>query len=131
MQLLGLIDAIESTLLDSKRMPFTHYLVVHEKTVVQMLNKLRQLAQSEAAMPRNLRTRSSDFQNETPKPQNVSSESIQLPVEVKNAIQQAKQLQKGADGYAEEVLTQLQIVATRILRQVENGRKKLEQKKKN
>jgi hypothetical protein len=113
MQLLGLIDAIESTLLDSKRMPFTHYLVVHEKMVVQMLNKLRQLAQSEAAMPRNLRTQSSDFQDRVP---------VEQPVKKDPA-------KKDADEYAEEVLTQLQIVATRILRQVENGRRQLEKKR--
>ena len=126
-QLLGLIDAIESTLLDSKRIPLTDQMIISEKVILPMLQKLRQLAQNETSIPKRLQTSQRDF--EKPQKPKYDVGASALSPEARSIIEKAKKIESGADHYAHEVLTQLQIVATLILRQIKNSKKQLEDKK--
>ncbi len=141
MELLGLIDAIEATIMDCPRMPFSDKIMIQEKKMLEMLAKLRIVAQTggEAAQRavkgeqvqrpgqrQPLRKPSLNATVQEP----ISDTGVKKTVEsiLVDAKNKAEDMIKGADEYAKDVLTQLLIVTTKIQRTIENGKGKLEKK---
>lgn len=142
MEILGLIDAIEATILDSPRLPFSDKIVIKEKKILEMLGKLRMVAQTggEAAqravkgepMPRQVKRHKKVALQEEPKQESSAvSPAAQQTIEhrIDDAKLRAETLKQGADKYAEEVLNQLLVVTTKIQRTLENGKTRLEKNK--
>ncbi|MFC1517657.1 hypothetical protein ACFL5G_03765 [Candidatus Margulisiibacteriota bacterium] len=141
MEILGLIDAIEATILDSPRMPFTDKIVIREKKILEMLSKLRMVAQTdgEAARravkgepPPRIKAMSKKRLSREPAMPDIPAGSPVTQHSVESILAEARAkaeaMQQGADEYAKDILNQLLIVTTKIQRTVENGKTRLKKK---
>lgn len=133
MEILGLLDALESMILDSPRVPFTKKLVVDEEKVLKLIDKLRIVMQGGGGVARTAiggKGESSARHELEPKAEptetdrRTQSESKAVEV-IEQAYQMAKEIREGADKYADEVLANLESTSTRVLRTVKAGRERL------
>ena len=135
-EVLGLVDSLEAMVLESAKIPMTDKLIIPERKIIQLIDKIRYATKSgdgarnaidvnKAIVIESLLTVQEDPSGPT------SNERIQR-AEVK-----ALQIKEGAHQYAEQVLTNLQLLVTKLQNQmikleqsIENGRDVLEQQKK-
>jgi hypothetical protein len=131
MEILGLIDTLESMVLDSTRVPFTRKLLVDEEKVLKLIDKIRIVVQGGGGVVRT----AIGGKGESPAQQDAKAEPTEgerrtqgesKAVEViEQAYQMAKEIREGADKYADEVLANLESTSTRVLRTVKAGRDRL------
>ncbi|MCU0641399.1 MAG: hypothetical protein MUC35_04860 [Candidatus Margulisbacteria bacterium] len=128
MEILGILDTLESVIIDSPRLPFTKKLVVDEDKVLKIIDKLRTVISSGGESPLGRGGRRLNAAEETtdsadserrPQPENKAVEVIE------QAYQMAKEIREGADKYADEVLANLEATSARILRTIKAGRERL------
>ncbi len=131
-RILGLLDTLESMICDSTKIPFTGKTVINESAILQIIDKIRLVAQSDdKILPKRrdhepqqaVRTVESIDLSQTP-PSNEDSEAKAIQL-IQQAYQVSKEIRGGADKYADEVLSNLEATTTRILRAVKNGRLRL------
>ncbi|MFA5104965.1 MAG: hypothetical protein WC527_07320 [Candidatus Margulisiibacteriota bacterium] len=133
-RILGLLDTLESMICDSTKIPFTGKTIINESAILQIIDKIRLVGQSDdKSLPRNFRREQESQQvirtpekidlSQTP-PSNEDSEAKAIQL-IQQAYQVAKEIRGGADNYADEVLSNLEATTTRILRAVKNGRLRL------
>jgi hypothetical protein len=143
MELLGLLDTLESLILDGSKIPLTKKVVIDEDKVLSVIDKMRlviqggggfakdalgkqqqphtggreeaRVVEKVAAMPVNDELLAGRSQDET--------KAIEV---LQQAYQMAKEIREGADKYADEVLANLEATSTRILRTVQAGRQRLQ-----
>lgn len=136
MELLGLIDALEAQILEGHKIPLTRKLVVDEEKIIDLLDKLRLVVKSGPEVVRTRIDRSSEtkaMQEETLKAAQELSQNRLSQDEVQkkaleiinNAYEVASEIQDGAKKYADEVLANLLVIATRLQRNIEGGRQRL------
>jgi len=141
MELLGLLDTLESMILEGFKIPMTKKTLIDEEKVLQVLDKMRLVVQGGGGVARD---------NITNRPQHTtrqesldrigaekdvaritegissSSGSKEKATEIiENAYKIAKEVRMGADKYADDVLTNLEATSSRILRAVKAGRSRL------
>lgn len=139
MEILGLLDTLEATILDGFKIPLTKKTLVNEEQVLMLIDKIRLVIQGGSDFAkkaidkeRNIRGMS----QEEPTVSNQTTETIkeaQMPMTDKakaseiiaQAYQVAKEVRDGADKYADEVLSNLELTSTRILRTIKAGRERL------
>lgn len=133
MEILGLLDHLESLVLDGTKIPFTKKIMVDEEKILAVIDKIRLVTQggtdfakkvigrSEEGSSRSEETQLEQVENER-RPQ---SESKAVEV-IEQAYKMAKEIRDGADKYADEVLANLEATSTRILRTVKAGRDRLD-----
>lgn len=153
MQILGLLDSLESTILDGFKIPMTKKTIINEEQVLILIDKIRLVAQGGADFVKKAidkdRIRQGSMQEESNmNNQQTSSHSqvsnnIQASIEVTSEIggshektkgaeiisqayQIAKEVREGADKYADEVLSNLELTSTRVLRTIKAGRERLQ-----
>jgi hypothetical protein len=132
MEILGLLDHLESIVLDSAKLPFTKKIVVDEEKLLSVIDKIRMVLQGGNDYAKNKII----GRNETGAAEEATIESVEAErrpqaenksVEVmEQAYKMAKEIREGADKYADEVLANLEATSTRILRTVKAGRERLE-----
>ncbi len=129
MQLLGIIDTLESVICDSPKIPFTGKTLINETEVLSLLDKLRLVCQKDSAVPSVQRpepvVRMPDPMESIKTdnlPENPEGRAIEI---IQQAYQLAKEIKDGADKYADEVLADLEVTSMRVTRVVKNGRQKL------
>ncbi len=127
-------SARHSRIYDSTKIPFTGKTVINESAILQVIDKIRLVAQSDdKSMPRNFRrdqeiqqpirtVETIDLSQTPPSTEDSEAKAIQL---IQQAYQVSKEIRGGADKYADEVLSNLEATTTRILRAVKNGRFRL------
>jgi cell division septum initiation protein DivIVA len=133
MEILGLLDTLESIILDSSKIPFTKKAVVDEEKVLSIIDKIRLVIQGGGDFAKKAITR-----GESPAGAEETKEAALSPelegrsraeakaVEViEQAYRMAKEVREGADKYADEVLANLEATSTRILRTIKAGRERL------
>lgn len=133
-RILGLLDTLESMICDSPKIPFTGKTLIKESSILQIIDKIRMVSQSDdKILPGNVR-RSSDagqavkvpdaitLSQTPPSSEDSESRAIQL---IQQAYQVSKEIRGGADKYADEVLSNLEATTARILRAIKNGRLRL------
>lgn len=133
-RILGLLDTLESMICDSPKIPFAGKTIINESSILQIIDKIRMVAQSDdkrmpvgpghghsaqtiIRQPDNI-----ELSPEPPSNQDSEAKAIQL---IQQAYQVSKEIRTGADKYADEVLSNLEATSTRILRAVKNGRLRL------
>lgn len=131
-EILGVIDALEGVISDSKRLPFTGKALVDQKMVYSMLDKLRQLLQNQGgASARQLVGVNSqaDGTQDLAAPKQMA---VDLSV-LEKAKEEAKQIRLQTDEYADQVLAKLQLMVVkmqqnmiRIEKNLQEGRNYLE-----
>jgi len=124
MKVMGLLDTLESVILEGFKIPLTKKTMVNEEQVLKIIDKIRLVLQG-----------GDEFAKEKPeKKVEVVSATIEQPPEtekgkaveiVQQAYSLAKEIREGADKYADEVLSNLELSTTRILRTVQAGRDRL------
>ncbi|OGB90237.1 hypothetical protein A2625_02805 [candidate division WOR-1 bacterium RIFCSPHIGHO2_01_FULL_53_15] len=121
MEILGLLDHLESVVLDSPKVPFTKKIIADEEKFLQVIDKIRLVIQSPDLAKGTIIVRGEKAAR------GVEDETESKAMEVmEQAYKMAKEIREGADKYADEVLANLEATSTRILRTVKAGRERLE-----
>jgi predicted nucleotide-binding protein (sugar kinase/HSP70/actin superfamily) len=140
MEILGLLDTLESMILEGFKIPMSKKTVIDEDKILQVIDKIRLVSQGGGDLvkraldkrPSQVKQELMDFSeskrdivkmNEA-MPQVGGGEEKATEV-IENAYKIAKEVRMGADKYADEVLTNLEATTSRILRAVKAGRTKL------
>ncbi len=135
MEVLGLLDHLESIVLDSAKVPFSKKIMVDEDKLLTVIDKIRMVLQGGGDFARKAIGKSDEpaavQAAAEPTIESVEAER-RAPAESKavevmeQAYKMAKEIREGADKYADEVLANLEATSTRILRTVKAGRERLE-----
>lgn len=125
MRLLGIVDAIESTILDAKRAPFSqNKIVLEEKVILDLLHKLKTAIETEG---RSITDKMGNLDQVVT--QHLSAPAVRPDLQnhpdSHAAKKYASDIKAGADKYAMEILSQLELLTTRIHNQILNGKEKL------
>lgn len=128
MEILGLLDTLESLILDGFKIPLTKKTLVNEEQILSIIDKIRLVAQggedfAKSAIGREKLLSSRPAADPIPE---VQSEKGESAVVLEQAYQIAKEVRGGADKYADEVLSNLELTTTRVLRTVQAGRERLQ-----
>jgi len=140
MEILGLLDALESMILDGTKIPLTRKVLIKEEEVLALIDKMRLVIQGGGGFAKEAIASKKEARPASPMPpsQNSVEETIIVEeIEVRSreegkavevlqqAYQMAKEIRGGADKYADEVLANLEATSTRILRTIQAGRDRL------
>jgi hypothetical protein len=138
MEILGLIDTLESVILEGNRVPLTKKIMVDEAKVLSLIDKLRLVVQGGGDYAKKVIDK--DFKREeavsfTNGSEGAKTENASVPEAmvgdnkamevIQQAYQMAKEVRVGADKYADEVLSNLEAAAARVLRTIQAGRDRL------
>lgn len=141
MEILGLLDTLESMILDGSKIPLTKKVIINEEKVLAVLDKMRLVIQGGGGLVKDAIASKQGAVNEVrvaEKPIAAAApasrgapvgktEDEAKAIEVlQQAYQMAKEIREGADQYADEVLANLEATSTRILRTIKAGRDRLE-----
>jgi hypothetical protein len=133
MEILGLLDHLESIVLDSAKIPFSKKIMVDEDKLLTVIDKIRMVLQGGSDYAKKAIGKSDEpaagqtemtieaAENERRAPN--ESKSVEI---MEQAYKMAKEIREGADKYADEVLANLEATSTRVLRTVKAGRERLE-----
>jgi cell division septum initiation protein DivIVA len=130
MEILGLLDHLESIVLDSAKIPFSKKIMVDEDKLLTVIDKIRMVLQGGSDYAKKAIGKSDEpaagltieaAEAERRPPHEAKSVEI-----MEQAYKMAKEIREGADKYADEVLANLEATSTRILRTVKAGRERLE-----
>jgi len=140
MELLGLLDTLESMILEGFKIPLSGKTVINEEKVLQVVDKIRLVVQGggdlvkkaiekKSAPPKQESIEFMQSRKEVDKVKEeisplTSSEEKATEI-IENAYKIAKEVRMGADKYADEVLSNLEATSSRILRAVKAGRTRL------
>jgi len=136
-EILGIIDSIEATVLDGKKVPFSDKVLMDEKRLLNLLDKLRYVIKND---PESIR-RSIETGTMTPSPPAPTPVVIETPVAIhpdvlRQADDESQRLRRNADEYADNVLAHLQMLVTRaqknlikLEQSIDSGRQNLENRR--
>ncbi len=132
MKILGLLDTLESVVLDGFKIPLTKKTVVNEEQLLKIIDKIRLVASGgdefnkpSAAQEKADKKAEIAAPGPTLEIQQADSERGKATEIIQQAYQLAKEIREGADKYADEVLSNLELSTTRVLRTVKAGRDRL------
>jgi len=141
MELLGLLDALESVILDGTKLPFTKRIVIDEEKVLGIVDKVRLVVQTGGELARSAVDveRREPIVLEHPREMEISHEDVvkdsraravtdpalQVSEILEQAYELSREIRAGADRYADEVLANLEATSARILRSIRAGRDRL------
>lgn len=113
MQLLGLLDTLEATILNGKKVMMTDKVMVNEGQLLEIIDKIRGVIKSggNAAKQAIERVSSNDVFNE---------KTI-----LSKAQREARLIKEGANTYADETLSNLLATVLKLERSLESGRQRL------
>jgi len=130
MEILGLLDTLESMILDGTKVPFTKKVMVNEEKLLSVIDKIRLVIQGGSDFAKKAiaheegRGGSGSTEESAERDERTREESKAVEV-IEQAYQMAKEIRDGADNYADEVLANLEATSTRILRTIKAGRERL------
>jgi len=139
MEILGLLDTLESMILEGFRIPLSKKTIINEEKVLQVIDKIRLVVQGGGEFVKKAIEKKAPAKQETLEfaearkelekvkeglPQMTDSEEKATEI-IENAYKIAKEVRMGADKYADEVLSNLEATSSRVLRAVKAGRTRL------
>lgn len=132
----GMLDALESVVLEGKKVPFSEKILLDEKQLLTLVDKIRLSIKSEAEVIQNALSRNA---KPIERDEQVTQTEALPPTEdniLESAYKEARNIKKGADEYADFVLANLQLMVTKMQsnmvkmeRNMTGGRKSLEEKR--
>jgi hypothetical protein len=140
MEILGLLDTLESTILEGFKVPMTKKTLINEDKVLQIIDKIRLVSQGGGEFVKKAIDKRpfpvkqetiefvearKDIEKLRDMSQHVTSGEEKATDIIENAYKIAKEVRMGADKYADEVLASLEATSSRILRAVKAGRSRL------
>ncbi len=111
-EVLGLLDALESIVLESKKIPLTENIIVEEKKLIDLIDKIRITVNTKGSNVRQY----VDINEDVDLNLNKSNEQVDTPNKQNETdiLEEAKKIKDGASDYAEYVLTSLQLTVTKM-----------------
>ncbi len=129
MEILGIIDTLESKICDSLKIPLVGKIIIDEAEVLNLLDKMRLVLQNDkgyiGGSMSNMRTSPVMEKQEIVKEVPLDMHEASANEIIQKSYQISNEIKAGADRYADEVLSNLEATADRILRTVKNGRFRL------
>jgi hypothetical protein len=135
MEILGLLDTLESMILDGTKIPLTKRVIINEEKILAVIDKMRLVIQGGGGFAKDAivskqgaRDEGRGTKDEGRKMEELAGRSQEeaKAVEVlQEAYQMAREIREGADKYADEILANLEATSTRILRTIRAGRDRL------
>ncbi|MEE8638266.1 MAG: hypothetical protein V3T21_04375 [Candidatus Margulisiibacteriota bacterium] len=138
MEILGLLDTLESMILDGTKIPLTKKIIINEDKILAVIDKMRLVIQGGGGLAKEAIAAKQGAQHfqESAGQERVSGPEREMiegrsqgevkAVEVlQQAYEMAKEIREGSDKYADEVLANLEATSTRILRTIKAGRDRL------
>ena len=142
MEILGLLDTLESMILDGFKIPLSKKTMVNEEKVLAVIDKIRLVAQGgedfakkaidrkggkaeeEAGVRENVKAKKSvtKLLEREQKHEDIEGKAMEV---LQQAYQIAREVRQGADKYADDILSNIEATSSRILRTVRAGRDKL------
>ena len=112
-ELLGLIDALEASILEGKKVPFMSQILIDEHHVLELVDKLRLSAKNNGNMAKSMITasRSQEKESSQAAPLNEQDQTQKLIQEAKD---HAENVKTGANEYADHVMANLQLMMTKM-----------------
>ena len=127
-KLLGLLDVLESMILDAKKMPLTDKVILEEKPVIDLLDKLRITIKSNGDVI--------ESQINIEKKEDIVFQSNIEKAPTIEELDKAKKIKEGAEQYASHIITNLQLAVTKMQtnlikleKNIESSRAIIEEKK--
>ena len=150
-ELLGLLDTLEASILDGKKVPFSDKVVINERLVLTILDRMRFAIKSDGGSVRSALGSPPTHSQVQTKPVQVHTQQQADPTEfeppkhirdhvselIKKAEDASEKIKAGANEYADYVLANLQLLITKmqtnlvkIERNITGGRKTIDDQKK-
>lgn len=137
MEILGLLDTLESMILDGAKIPLTKKIIINEDKILAVIDKMRLVIQGRGGLAKEaISSKQGTRDVERGTEEKVSGpereiiegrtqEEVKAIEVLQQAYQMAKEVRDGADKYADEVLANLEATSTRVLRTIKAGRGRL------
>lgn len=128
MESLGLIEAIIATVADSPNYLFSkNKAIVNTEQLLDMLEKLKVIIQQGGGVAQNNVTvdPENDIKNKSVAETNPELFGLEGEALLRQAKEEAEKMRANADRYAENVLSNLQIVVSKMLRNIDSGKERL------
>ena len=127
-KLLGLLDALESEIVDGKKVPLTEKVMVEEQDVMAIIDKMRAVIQSDDVIKQNIQVNTTSELSSTP-------DQATIKEQTSNDLEKAKKIKEGAQEYAQYILSNLQLIVTKMQnnlvkleKNIEGGRKIIDER---
>ncbi len=120
MKILGLLDTLESVIMEGFKIPLTKKTMLNEEELLCLIDKMRLVIQEgDIKAPEKV-----EFEGErdVEEPKDEAQKAADI---VKEAYEIAKEVRSGADRYADDVLSNLELTSSRVLRTIHAGRMRL------
>jgi hypothetical protein len=131
-EVLGLIDSVEATILEGKKVPFSDKVVLDERRLLVLIDKLRLVVKNDTNLIRRS-IETAHTESEQPAPVVIETPVGIHPDVLRQAEEESRRIRRNADEYADNVLAHLQMVVTRaqknmikLEQSIESGREHLE-----
>jgi hypothetical protein len=129
-ELLGLLDALEAVILDSKKIPLTDNIVINEYKLIDIIDKARLVIKTKGDI---LKEKYQLRQESSPEVNLQSSKVTKSDIDLE--MEKIKKIKQGAQEYASFVLSNLQLTVTKMQnnlikleKNIESGRDIIEKK---
>lgn len=129
MEILGLLDALESMILDGFKIPLTKKTLINEEQILGVIDKIRLVVQGGGNFAKKAlgeRAENPNAPEAVSQPEEPSTPANKSTEVLQQAYQLAKEVKEGADNYADEVLSNLELTVTRLIRTIKAGRERLD-----
>jgi hypothetical protein len=139
-EVLGLIDSLEASILEGKRIPMTNKIIIEEDRILHILDKVRLVIKSDADIVKTAVDRTTRNNGVMPLQRTIiESQQQGVPVSENSlslASEEADKIRYGANSYADNVLANLQLIVAKMQtnlvkleQNIESGRDVLDKKK--
>ncbi|MFA4967583.1 MAG: hypothetical protein WC624_05125 [Candidatus Margulisiibacteriota bacterium] len=125
MKVLGLLDTLESVILDGFKFPLTKKVMVNEEQVLKIIDKIRLVLQGGDEFQKTEKVERKVEISMAPAEALPETDKGKATEIVQQAYLLAKEIREGADKYADEVLSNLELSTSRVLRTIKAGRDRL------
>jgi len=112
-EILGILDAIEATIMEGKKLPFTDKVIIHEGQLLMLLDKLRIVAGNSDTVRQAV-----EIGNMPEKEVVVQQSSIPQAADLSKANAEALRIREDAAVYADNVLAHLQLLVTKMQKNI-------------
>jgi len=132
-QILGIIDTLEALILEGRRIPLSEKVILNEKQLLTLIDKIRVLVKSEGKAAREAVDKTPSVM---PKMKKTSEHAKEPDINVaKEASKKAQIIKEGAHEYADQILANLQLTVTKLQKNlvklennIQHGRSMIEDK---
>ncbi len=138
-EILGLVDALEAQVLSAQKIPLTDKIMLNEKKMLNIIDKIRIVIKSEEDVVRkSIELQKREINGVENKFFTEQEMETKVPITIiQNAEKEAQKIKEQANTYADYILSNLQLMITKIQKNilqmeksVEDGRQVLEQENK-